>query len=193
MEAAKAAYAKYKQEMARLKAKKMQKFEKKYRREHPGVNGRGDAAKGAIALARRAHEMKLDETIKKRLYEAKRKLFDFVKKVEANSGTSSVTTEEADFIKSATFTGSRPGYFFARGDHGIGFYRDTGVVVQTDSVPSTKSQQRAVQAERYPYDPYAFFPEALSQYHRAMKGKNHEKIIVPFAMSFCVYYTGSRP
>lgn len=46
-------------------------------------------------------------------------------KVEAEAGTELVPEEELPaFIASDTFSGSRPGYFFAMGEEGLGYYRD---------------------------------------------------------------------
>ena len=188
MEAAKAAYAKFVAELEGIKASKMKNFEKKFRRKNPAVNGKSDAAKGAVAAALQAYSAKLDVTISKRLADAKLKLFENFKQVNAAPpGSCSSAHNGPAYIAASQFEGSKPGYTFGTGLQGLGYYFDDSA---SGAVPANGHGQRAhssaghqkvltpsssTSGTDFPYDPYADFRKAELQYHRFMKGRNRKK------------------
>lgn len=191
MEAAKSAYAKFVAELEGIKASKMKNFEKKFRRKNPAVNGKSDAAKGAVAAALQAYSAKLDVTISKRLADAKLKLFENFKQATA-AAPDNAALDGPVFIAASQFEGSKPGYTFGTGPRGLGYYFDDSASGAVSSAKGRGQQQAQFSAdqqqadsaplsstsgstEEFPYDPYADFRKAEFQYHRFMKGRNRKK------------------
>ena len=182
MEAAKAAYAKFKAGLYEIKAKKLKAFEKKYRREHPAVNGRGDAAKASVEAALHAHSMKLDITINKRLAQAQRKLFEHTKAQVSADTSQDSHADGVAFVAADQFSGSRPGYVFRKGQQGLGYYIDgdtrsgqNSTRVENRESSAAETREASATSTEFPYDPYDVLKKADLQYHRAMKGKNRKK------------------